>query len=470
MSDVLYWIWMSRCLGVANNHFRDILKQLGTPYEVYRTEPEDLYRVQGITEKEVQALSNKRLQEASEIMEACTRLSIGILTYWDENYPIRLKSLVDPPMVLYYRGKLPAFDKHLCISIVGTRSMSASGQHIAYKMGYELASAGVIVVSGMALGIDGVATCGGIVGGGMVVAVMGCGLDRAYPSAHARLMNEVIAHGVAISEYPPGTEPAGENFPVRNRIISGLSQGVVIVEADMRSGAMITAEHALVQGRTIFATPGNLEDANAEGPNHLLAEGALIVLGAENILDYYDSIPERSLFSKSAFEIARAQKNIYEEESLARMNVSLRTYNPRQKAREESKKKMSSYEMRPPRKPTVHTEILIDTEAGRRGPVIAGRTFTSNPANFSNITPPVPEQAPPKVTEELLCRDPAEAELPELNEKLRKVLAAIPDDRSITLDKLMILGLKFGELHLALTELEAKGYIDSLPGNLYIRR
>lgn len=470
MSDVLYWIWMSRRLGEGNMHFRSILTQLGTPYDVYRTEPEDLYHVEGITDKEVQALSDKRLEEATDIMESCAKLSIGILTYEDIKYPQRLKNLMDPPMVLYYRGKLPAFDRHICVAVVGTRSMSESGQHIAYKMGYELASAGIIVVSGMALGIDGVATCGAIVGGGAVTAVMGCGLDRAYPSAHVRLMNEVIAHGVAISEYPPGEEPDGSHFPVRNRIISGLCQALVVIEADSKSGALITAEHALDQGRAIFAVPGNVGTDNAEGPNHLLLDGAHIALGAGEILDYFDTPFERHLFNMEAFHIAQAQRNIREEESLARMNVSTRIYNPHKKFSQPTNDNSSFSRMREPKKPVVHTKIWIDTEAGRNNKPIPSTTTPTNAANYDpHVKTPVPPQAPPE-TSSRKPQTPEEEKLTDLDATAKQVLAAIPADRSVSLENLMKLGLPFGKLHLSLACLEAKGYIDSLPGNLYVRR
>lgn len=467
MGDNLYWIWMAQKLGVSNDRFANLMLKVDSPYELYRMDAEELAQLTP-DENTVRKLSDKRLQEAADIMDTCVRLSIGILSYGDPLYPERLKRLIDPPMVLYYRGKLPAFDEHLCIGVVGTRKMSEYGQHTAYRLAYELGGCGAVVVSGMALGIDGVATCAAIEAGGTVVAVLGCGVDRVYPPVHAKLMEAVMQHGVVLSEYPPGTEPFGRNFPVRNRIISGLCQGTVVVEADMHSGALITAEHAIVQGRQLFVLPGNIGEENTEGTNRYLRDGANIALGAEDVVRYYDHPLLKPRVNYTALRYIQKQKDIREVEALTRYGVMARKYDPRKQyplADERSKTDTST--LRPFRKPSVFCKIVADT--------------TSKP-QFQPKKDPAAKQPPkPPKQKEKEALQPQSASpqktgdgsteiLASLDEVARNVFEAIPNDRAISMDKLMTLGYKVSELIAATTVLEIKGLINSLPGSLFVRK
>ena len=467
MGDNLYWLWMSLKLGPANDRFVNLISKVDSPYDLYRMDSDELAQLTDDDET-VQKLSDKRLNDAADIMDFCVIHTIGILTYADPKYPERLKTLVNPPMVLYYRGKLPDFDYHLCIGVVGTRKMSEYGQHTAYRLAYELGGCGAIVVSGMALGIDGVATCAAIEAGGTVVAVLGCGVDRVYPKAHARLMDAVMQHGVVISEYPPGTEPFGHNFPVRNRIISGLCQGTVVVEADKHSGALITAEHAIMQGRQLFVLPGNVGEENTEGTNQYLRDSANIALGAEDVVRYYDYPLSKPRVNYMALRYLQKQTDIHENEALEHYGVKARQYDPRKKD-----DPMDTSTLRPFRKPKVETSILIDTQEKPRFASTTTKPRKRMATSSQEAKPAMVEKAsskPQKEAQASVQGDGSTTILASLDEKTRRVFEAIPCDRAISLDKLMALGYKVNELIAATTFLEIKGLINSLPGSLYIRK
>lgn len=289
MTDKLYNIWLSMRLYPGSAGHRGIFEYFPTAYELYRADSAEL-EAAGVPQRFIAPLCNKDLSEAGRAAEYCARNGIGLITRHDDAYPKRLLNIANPPYALYVRGSLPDMDSLVCTSMVGTRSMSEYGMRMAYKIAYELGAAGDIVVSGMALGIDAVSACGALAAGGRTVAVLGCGPDRVYPPAHGELMAEIAENGAVISEYAPGVPPLGRNFPIRNRIISGLSQGTLIVEADEDSGSMITAHEAIIQGRDIFALPGNIGAVNSAGTNALIRDGARIVLRARDILNEYEFI------------------------------------------------------------------------------------------------------------------------------------------------------------------------------------
>ena len=213
--------------------------------------------------------------EANGILGDCAAKGIYVLTYQDAAYPNRLKHIPDPPLTLYYQGTLPDFDAEPAVAVVGTRRASAYGCLTARRMGYQIAKCGGLVVSGMAGGVDTLAMKGALLAEQPVVGVLGNGLDVVYPRSNRDLYQDVAWRGCLLSEFPPGTPPIGRNFPRRNRIISGLTCGVVVVEAPARSGALITAQLALDQGRDVFAVPGNVDAACSAGSNGLLRKALL---------------------------------------------------------------------------------------------------------------------------------------------------------------------------------------------------
>lgn len=215
------------------------------------------------------------------IQKKMETFDIDLISFWDDKYPPLLRTIFDPPALLYLRGTLPDNET---FAIVGSRKATPEGLDFARELAEKLAEHNICIVSGMARGVDGAAHQGALDGGGRTIAVLGCGVDRIYPPENARLFQKILQQDAIISEYPPGTAPLAGHFPGRNRIISGLSRGVLIVEAARGSGSLITADFALEQGRELFATPGAINHPNSQGPHQLLKEGAQIVTGVTDIL------------------------------------------------------------------------------------------------------------------------------------------------------------------------------------------
>lgn len=286
----LYYVWLSLACGAGSALPQSLLAVFGDAEKIYEAEEYELNFE--IAEHISARLLDKDLSESEKILEYCIKNNVGILTCDSEFYPKRLKSIRAFPVVLYCKGRLPEpdIDDNLCIGMVGTRKMTEYGKYAAYNIAQELASCGAVIVSGMASGIDSASHKGCLIAGGFTIAVFGCGIDRVYPPENKELMNKIIETGLAVTEYAPGTEPKGVHFPIRNRIISGLSQAVLVVEADNRSGALITAKTALFQGRELYAVPGNINARNSWGSNGLLKNQAGIVTEAYDILSEYEHL------------------------------------------------------------------------------------------------------------------------------------------------------------------------------------
>ena len=291
-------MWLSLCTGIANSEFASLIAQFGSAYALFRAQESEIEAL-GVSDALKGRLCDKRLDEAYGIVEYCQKHGVGILCYTDPAYPSTLRAIQAPPCVLYYKGKLPDFEKRLFISMVGTRSMSEYGKEMAYRIAYELASTGTVIVSGMALGVDAACAVGALAARGCTVAVLGCGIDVVYPRQHERLMHAIAEQGLVITEFPPATPPRGYHFPLRNRIISGLGAGTLVVEADLGSGALITAREAIVQGKDIYAVPGNVGDANTSGTNALIRKGAKLVVCAEDILEEYELLYPDRIFTEN---------------------------------------------------------------------------------------------------------------------------------------------------------------------------
>ncbi len=283
----LYWVWVATKFGVASKEFAKIADKFASPYDIYRLTEEELEQIPGLGKNVRDKLCDKSIESAYSIIKCCRKYKIDIIGYGDVRYPARLRTIENPPVVLYCLGKMPDMNSRLCIGAVGTRKMSEYGKQTAYKISYELAAANAIVVSGMALGIDSVCACGALEAGGSTVAVLGSGVLVTYPKEHEKLKRIIAKRGAVISEYPPFASPDAANFPKRNRIISGLCQGVLVIEGAKGSGALITASKAISQGRELFAVPGNVGQSNSDGPNELIQNGANVALCAKDILDNF---------------------------------------------------------------------------------------------------------------------------------------------------------------------------------------
>lgn len=303
MASLKYWLWLSTRRSVRPEQAGRLLEHFGTPEQAYYADGEAYDLVEGLTPAARTALLDKSLARADAIWGECDRLGVRILTLGDADYPDRLKNIYDPPIVLYVRGRLPAFDEEISVAVVGSRRPSAYGRWMAGKIGLELAIHGGMVVSGIAQGLDTEALKGALRGGGTVVSVLGCGVDVHYPRENRWLYEDVAAHGALISEYPPTTQPESWFFPIRNRIISGLSLGVVAVECGLKSGTMSTVRQALDQDRDIFAVPGPVGSLLSEGPIRLLQQGAKAVTGGLDIIrEYADRYPGRVRFPNTVQE------------------------------------------------------------------------------------------------------------------------------------------------------------------------
>ena len=435
--DALFWIWLSEVLRPKSRDFRRLISVYENPYNLFHADDSEIERISDVTPRTKEALLQKDLSKASRILDDCERLGIDILTFDDAEYPNALKELNEPPILLYYRGSLPDFNKQLCVGMVGTRRMSAYGMQTAYKIAYELASVNALVVSGMAAGIDGVCAAAALAAKGKTVAVLGCGIDVVYPKHHRKLMELICQNGVVLSEYPPTTKPNYYHFPVRNRIISGISQGTVVVEASIGSGSLITAKDAITQGRDVFALPANVDSNGAEGTNRLLRDGARLVLDTTDILKPYSYIYANTLRTE---ELPKAKQS---------SRADLR-YLDRIGVIELTQKK--SAEPIPSEKQTVIAAAETETPA-------------ANPKRSSRSSKKEVKEEP----EQLTIHTTPDTVLSSLSPVQLAILQAIPDDRSVTADSLNALGYPYGDVIAALTMLEIMGLIQKLPGALYTK-
>lgn len=289
-----YWIWLTQRKGLGPRRIVALLRYFGTVEAVYLASEVEYAQVEELDRSCIAPLMEKDLSDAERVLEQCYRKRVNLLTIQDAGYPQRLKNIPDPPALLYYRGRVPAVDEEPTVAVVGTRKCSPYGLLCAKRFGFHLAGCGCTVVSGGARGIDTMALRGALSAARPVIAVLGCGVDVTYPPENESLFRDIEANGWLVSEYPPSSPPEGRNFPVRNRIISGLSLGVLVVEAGERSGALITAGLALEQGRDVFAIPGNIDVAGNKGTNSLLKEGAIVAdCGWDVAREYAPLFPDK---------------------------------------------------------------------------------------------------------------------------------------------------------------------------------
>ena len=308
---LLYWLWLAQCNEVKDGVKAALVRRFEDPERLFFAEKQEILdaEIEGLTGEHLDILLRHDLSAAEETLSDCAKAGLQVLTYDSPLYPRRLKAIYDPPIVLYYRGNLPDFDKLPTIGVVGTRHPSVYGRQAAKRLGGEIAAAGGLVVSGLAEGIDGAAMEAALSAGFPAVGVLGCGADVVYPRKHKALFQETERLGCILSEYAPGSPPLGWHFPRRNRIISGLSCGVVVVEAPERSGSLLTAKHALEQGRDVFVVPGNVDMESFRGSNRLLRSGAIAVSSGRDVMEEYDLLyPEKLLPKKGLDKPKKAEK------------------------------------------------------------------------------------------------------------------------------------------------------------------
>ncbi|MEZ4601502.1 MAG: DNA-processing protein DprA [Syntrophotaleaceae bacterium] len=279
--EELAWLRIHLTNGLGRTGLIRLMETFGGPEAILAAEPVTWIGKAGIRPAVAAALPPENDPRFLHSVERLDRIGAKIVTLWDEgNYPAALRTIYDPPALLYLRGEMPGGE---CFAVVGARNASSCGLQLAYEISAELAARGIFIVSGLARGIDSAAHRGALKRG-RTVAVLGCGIDQIYPLENRRLTSQIIDSGGVLSEYPPGTPPLPGHFPGRNRIISGLSRGVLVVEAAAKSGSLLTADFALEQGREVFAVPGQVHLEGSTGVNRLLKEGAHLVTDAEDIL------------------------------------------------------------------------------------------------------------------------------------------------------------------------------------------
>jgi DNA processing protein len=285
MTAHLEWLNLSLIPGLGVGGYWRLVNHFGSPGEVLRASRRDLMRVTGIQDRQISGLfDGSDLQQRGEKeYERLAAFGGMLLSYTDPGYPKLLKELTDPPPILYLLGD-PALLTQSMIAMVGSRAATSYGRRIAYDLAKGLSELSLTVVSGLALGIDAESHRGALTAAGRTVGVLGCGLDVIYPSQNGSLYRQLVEHGALITEYPLGTRPDGFRFPARNRIIAGVSQGVVVVEAARKSGSLITAQIGLDYGREVFAVPGQVDSFKSEGAHWLLQQGAKLVQRVEDIV------------------------------------------------------------------------------------------------------------------------------------------------------------------------------------------
>ena len=289
-SEIKNWLALKAIPGISNNLYKRLIEKFGSPEEVLKAEEKALARVPEIKRDVVRTIREKRVpassadRDVAKELELIKRHKIDIITLNDISYPPSLKAIYDPPPLLYAKGKTKREDKN-AIAIVGSRRATTYGRLTAQRLSAQLAAQGITIISGMARGIDSEAHKGALAVGGRTIAVLGCGIDVVYPPENRALEERIASSGAVITEFPFGTRPFAGNFPKRNRIISGLSIGVIIVEAAQRSGALITARLALEQGREVFAVPGSTTSPYSKGTHNLIKEGAKLVEDIDDILE-----------------------------------------------------------------------------------------------------------------------------------------------------------------------------------------
>lgn len=282
--ELIYWFALQKVLGVGSVLAKRLIEHFGEPEGIFKASENELKKVEGVRNKLISALKNfKAWGEVKREKELVLRHQVKVITLKDQDYPRNLLSIYDSPSLLYVKGSLEE-DDNLSVAIVGSRAAGDYGRVITEKISYELAEKGITIVSGMARGIDSAAHQGALRAGGRTLAVLGCGIDIVYPPENRGLAEKITTQGALITEFPFSTPPLPINFPRRNRLISGLSLGVVVVEAGLKSGSLITARLALEQGREVFAVPGSVNSLKSKGTHSLIKEGARLVEGAEDIL------------------------------------------------------------------------------------------------------------------------------------------------------------------------------------------
>lgn len=283
--DKFYWYWLCNIPGIGQVKIKKLIDAFNTPENIYKADLESISELGVITRKDIKYLNESKYDRlVYENYLKMEKNGISIISMFDDEYPKKLRNIYDVPPCLYVKGNIPS-GKRRSVAIIGSRACSEYGKNIALKLAKELSENGIDIISGMAAGIDAYGHLGAIDNGGSTFAVLGCGVDICYPACNRKIYEKITEKGGIISEYPMGTQPRQGHFPMRNRIISGLSDIIIVVEARKKSGSLITVDQALEQNREVMAVPGRIWDKTSEGCNNLIKMGAGIVTGVDDVLE-----------------------------------------------------------------------------------------------------------------------------------------------------------------------------------------
>ena len=445
MDELIHLIWYSLICGAGCRWAARLVGSYpGGIDGIWAHEFDEDEEYGGVTGRALLRLNDKNLENAERVMMNCAENGIRVISFLSDEYPQKLRAIEDCPVVLYVLGNIEGLNDRLCVSVVGTRRMSEAGKVATFKLVRELSAYDPVIISGGALGIDCAANNSALYFGADTIAVLGSGVDVPYPPDNRELFRRIAGHGMLISEFPPGTRPDGRNFPIRNRIISGLCDALLVVEAPEGSGALITARLAAGQGRRLFAVPGDIFNVNAVGPNQMIKEGAMLCTSGEDIVydlaDVYTPTVSEAIVSSRNY---RAYEGKWKPGS-----GGVRKKNPAPPERRIQNKENATAGLKPGAvKPR-------DTSPDRpRDPI--GRADKSERSDVAQSKNPVADEN-------------ARAALREkLGETEMKVFDAIPDGGIANTDMLVSTGLSSSDIMTALTLLELSSAIESLPGGAY---
>lgn len=330
--DAKYAIWLTKLVGFGNQKGKQLINNFGSAKAVFDLKVSEIEKIPYLTDQQKASLRNKDLGYANGVIQDCLHMNISVYCYGEAGYPDCLSVIYAPPLVLYEKGNHYEYDKRPCVAVVGTRAITAYGRRTAYDFAKGLSESGLLVVSGMASGCDTQAHLGALKSGKPTVAVLGTGVDVVYPKKNQELYDYICSYGAVLSEYPPGTKAAHYSFPQRNRIISAITVGTLVIEGDLDSGSLITADHANNQGKDVFVVPNNIYAESSRGTNQLLKEFALVATCPSDIVErYVDHFPEYLYQEAKKHQVPHAQylKALAELSDEEKQLIEQMSYKPR---------------------------------------------------------------------------------------------------------------------------------------------
>ncbi|MBE6713469.1 MAG: DNA-protecting protein DprA [Ruminococcaceae bacterium] len=426
--ELLYWLWLSLACRPGSALPSTLLKFFGSPKKIYDADEDDFAELDIPFYGHEKDLCDKSLDRAKDILAWCKKEKVGLATPDDYFYPDSFRVLPNKPMVLYYLGNFCDFENRFTVGVVGTRHPSNYGIHAAKRISYDLARSGAVIVSGLATGIDAAAHRAALYHESFTVGIIGCGIDKVYPKENAELYEEVIRKGLIMTEYPPGTAPMGKNFPVRNRLISALSDAVCVIEGSEQSGSLITAEDALKQGKALYAVPGSIFARESAGSNFLLRIGAKPCLSAYDLVEDFRSRYPSLEGAVALFAKTEVKQKKQEKKKTPDLKKKIRSYVFPGSARNEEEKAV----------PTEYEFVLID----------------------ASDEPRPTEGEKEKEAVQSSC-------LPQLSPEERSVYSALGYE-PVNADSLVSQELSASALLRILTKLEIKGLVRKVPGGKYV--